>query len=157
MAKFLKYSAELLSNEGKIMRVMNLAALAAVGVCLSGCATIVDGTTQSVSVSTAPAQGANCTLTNSQGTWYLSTPGSTVVHKTKTDLEISCSKEGYGAGHVVAVAHFGGATFGNVIAGGVIGAGIDAASGANYYYDTPIMVPLGAPQTFTQSGGKPVS
>jgi hypothetical protein len=142
------------------MKVMGQAALAALGVALSGCATIVDGTTQSVSISTSPIEGASCTLTNSQGTWYLNSPGSTVVHKTKTDMKIDCTKPGYATGHVVAVAHFGGMTAGNIIAGGIIGVGIDAASGANYYYDSPIVVPMGAPVAVTQTPpaiGKPSS
>lgn len=123
------------------------AAIAALGMALSGCATIVDGTSESVSVSTTPAEGATCTLTNSEGTWYLTTPGSVQVHKTKNDMSVTCNKDGYQPGRQTAVAHFGGATFGNIVAGGIIGAGIDAASGANYSYDTPIIVPLGPPGT----------
>lgn len=127
------------------MKLSAIAAVAALGVALSGCATIVDGTHQSVSVNTTPVQDSQCTLTNSQGTWYLKSPGSVEVHKTKTDLHIACTHEGYQPGDMVAVSKFGGATFGNIIAGGIIGAGVDAASGANYYYDTPITVPPGAP------------
>lgn len=111
---------------------------------LAGCATIIEGTTQSVSVNTTPQDGAKCTLTNSQGTWYITTPGSTTVHKTKNDLTVACTKDGFAGGQTVAQSHFGGATAGNVIAGGVIGIGIDAASGANYYYKSPITVDLGA-------------
>lgn len=125
------------------MKLSAIAAVAAVGVVVSGCATIVEGTTQPVSVSTVPEQGAACTLSNSQGTWYLTSPGSTTVHKTKTDLTIDCTKTGYAPGHLVATSHFGGTTFGNIILGGVVGAGVDAASGANFYYDNPITVPLG--------------
>jgi ABC-type Fe3+-hydroxamate transport system substrate-binding protein len=124
------------------MKYYHLAALAAAAVVLSGCATIVEGTTQSVSVNTSPADGAQCTLVNSQGTWYVTTPGSTTVHKTKTDLDVTCTKPGYQPGHVVATSHFGATTAANVIAGGVIGIGVDAASGANYHYDSPIMVSL---------------
>src|SRR5262249_1604155 len=119
------------------MKLTAVAALAALGAALSGCATIIEGTTQSVSVSTTPEEGAQCTLTNSEGTWYLTSPGSTVVHKTKNDMNISCTKAGYQPGQIVAIAHFGGATAGNIIAGGVIGVAVDAASGANYYYDSP--------------------
>lgn len=125
------------------MKLTAFAATAALGVALSGCATIIDGTTQSVSVNTTPEEGASCTLTNSQGTWYLTSPGSTTVHKTKTDMDVTCTKPGFKPGHVLAVSHFTGKTVGNVIAGGVIGIGIDAASGANYTYDSPINVPLG--------------
>src|SRR6185437_14388472 len=126
---------------------MNLSAVAptaALGVALSGCATIVEGTTQSVSVNSAPVQGAQCSLTNSQGTWYVNTPGSVVVHKTKTDLDITCNKQGYAPGHIVSPSHFAKTTAGNVILGGAVGLGVDAISGANYYYDNPIYIPLGA-------------
>ncbi len=128
------------------MNKTKFAALAAL-VCafgLSGCATIIDGTTQPVSVNTTPQDGAKCTLTNSQGTWYVTSPGSTTVHKTKNDLMVTCAKDGFAGGQVLAKSHFGGATAGNVIAGGVIGIGIDAASGANFYYNSPITVDLGA-------------
>lgn len=131
------------------MKIFAVAAVAALGVAVSGCATIVDGTHQSVSVNTTPVQDSQCTLTNSQGTWYLKSPGSVEVHKTKTDLHIICSHDGYQPGEMVAVSKFGGATFGNIVAGGLIGAGVDAASGANYYYDSPITVPLGSATTAT--------
>jgi hypothetical protein len=129
------------------MKIRTVAAIAALGAALSGCATIVDGSKQSVSVSTSPVQGAACTLKNSEGTWYVTTPGSTTVHKTKNDMSVDCTKDGYAAGHQMAVAHFGGATFGNIVLGGGVGAIVDAASGANYYYDSPLTVPLGEPAT----------
>lgn len=127
------------------MKGLQWAAIAVAGFALSGCATIIQGTTESVSVSSTPEQGAQCTLVNSEGSWFLTTPGSTTVHKTKNDLTIDCTKTGYAPAHTVAVSHFGGTTVGNVIAGGAIGIGIDAASGANFYYDSPITVSLGAP------------
>jgi hypothetical protein len=127
------------------MKIHTIAAIAAMGAALSGCATIVDGSKQSVSVSTTPVQGAACTLHNSEGTWYVTSPGSVEVHKTKNDLDVTCTKDGYPPGKQVATSKFGGATFGNLVAGGIIGAGIDAASGANYYYDNPLTVPLGTP------------
>jgi hypothetical protein len=127
------------------LNVATALAVAFTASCLGGCATIVDGSKQSVSVSTTPVQGASCTLKNSEGSWYITTPGSTTVHKTKNDMSVDCTKDGYGAGHQMAVAHFGGATFGNIVLGGGVGAIVDAASGANYYYDSPIAVPLGEP------------
>ena len=127
------------------MKICSLAAVGAVGLAVSGCATIIEGTTQPVSVSSTPEEGAQCTLANSQGTWYVTTPGSTTVHKTKTDLHVTCTKSGFQPGQVVAVSHFGATTAANVIAGGLVGVGVDAASGANYHYDSPIIVPLGPP------------
>ena len=139
------------------MKPTAIAAVAALGAAVSGCATIIEGTTQSVSVNTTPAQGAQCTLINSQGTWYVNSPGSVTVHKTKTDLDITCLKPGYGPGHLVAKSHFSGTTAGNVIAGGVVGIGVDAASGANFYYDNPIEVPLGPPTGESVSGNDAAS
>ena len=132
------------------MKIQAIAAVAALGAALSGCATIVDGSTQSMSVSTTPVQGAACTLTNTEGTWYLTSPGSVTVHKTKNDLTVSCTKDGFQNGSQVAVSKFGGATFGNIVAGGGIGAIVDAASGANYYYDSPMIIPLGEPKGASQ-------
>ncbi|MFL5239060.1 MAG: hypothetical protein ACJ8EL_15950 [Rhizomicrobium sp.] len=125
------------------MKLSAVAALAALGAAVSGCATIVEGTTQSVSVNTAPIIGAQCTLINSQGSWYTTSPGSVVVQKTKTNLDVTCQKDGYQPGHVVAISHFGKTTAANVIAGGAIGLGVDAMSGADFHYDDPIVVPLG--------------
>jgi hypothetical protein len=126
------------------MKLFAVAAVVALGAVVSGCATVIEGTTQSISVASTPVQGAQCALTNSQGTWYATTPGSVTVHKTKTDLDVTCTKDGYQPGHVVAAARFAKTTAGNLIAGGLVGFGVDAASGANFYYDSPIDVPLGA-------------
>ena len=104
----------------------------------------MDGSSQSVSVSTTPTQGAACTLTNSEGSWYLTSQGSVQVHKTKNDLTVTCTKDGFQPGSQVAVSNFGGATFGNVILGGGVGVIVDAASGADFYYDSPLTVPLGS-------------
>ncbi len=126
------------------MKLSQLGAVLALGVAVSGCATIIQGTTEPVSVSSLPEQGAQCTLKNSEGVWYITTPGSAVVHKTKNDMTVDCTKAGFAPGHLLANSHFGGTTAGNIIAGGVIGMGVDAASGANYYYDSPLTVMLGA-------------
>lgn len=106
---------------------------------LAGCATIVDGTTESLSVNSVPA-GAKCTLTNTEGTWYVTAPGSVTVHKTKNDLKIHCDGDGGAVADMTVPAKFGGTTFANVLAGGVVGLGVDAMSGANYSYNNPITV-----------------
>jgi hypothetical protein len=127
------------------MKLFILAAVAASGLIVSGCATIIQGTTQSVSVATTPESGAQCTLKNSEGSWFVTSPGNATVHKTKNDLTVDCVKAGYTDAHTTAISHFGGTTAGNILAGGIIGIGVDAASGANYHYDSPITVPLGTP------------
>jgi len=124
------------------MKVASLAALAALGTLVSGCASIVEGTTQSVAVTTSPVAGAACVLTSTEGTYYVTTPGNAIVHKTKNDLAIVCKHDGYQDAKTILPSHFNGATVGNVIAGGVIGIGIDAATGANYNYPDSVNVPM---------------
>src|SRR6476646_8876548 len=109
------------------MKLKVIAALAALGAALSGCASIVEGTTQSIAITSPPTDGAKCVMTSSEGTYYVTTPGNATVHKTKNDLDVVCKKDGYKDAHTTIPSHFNGATAGNIIAGGVIGIGIDAA------------------------------
>jgi hypothetical protein len=140
------------------MKLAVMASLAGLGLVLSGCATIVNGTTQSVSILTTPAdaEGAKCELRNSEGAWFVTTPGSAVVHKTKNDLTVTCKKDGFQDATMVVPSKFGGATAGNILAGGIIGVGVDAASGANYSYQNqtilqlvPVPPKAAAPETDT--------
>jgi len=124
------------------MKFGTLAAIAALGAALSGCASIVEGTTQSIAVTTPPADGAKCVLTSSEGTYYVTTPGNVTVHKTKNDLDVNCRRDGFKDAHATIPSHFNGATAGNILAGGVIGIGIDAATGANYNYPTEYAITM---------------
>jgi hypothetical protein len=111
---------------------------------LGGCASIVEGTTETVAVTTPPAEGAKCVLKSSEGTYYVMTPGNALVHKTKNDLNVECDKDGFQHASLKVPAKFGAATLGNVLAGGIIGVGVDAATGANYSYPNAISVPMTA-------------
>jgi len=112
---------------------------------LSACATLVNGTSQTVTVSTTPP-GASCTL-DRVGTRVGAvsiTPGSVRLDKSKNDLSVTCNKEGFQTATVAHAPSFSGATFGNLIAGGVIGVVVDAASGANYSYPDDIRIDMAA-------------
>lgn len=110
---------------------------------LGGCASVVNGVNQSVSVSTPPAKAATCALSNSKGKWFINkTPGSTVVHRAYGPLKIVCKKSGYVSATKKVESHTKGMAFGNVILGGAIGAGVDIADGAAYDYPTNIVVPM---------------
>ena len=124
------------------MKSQMIAAVAALGVALCGCASIVEGTTQSIAVTSPPTDGAKCVLKSSEGTYYVTTPGNATVHKTKNDLDVNCTKDGFKDAHTIIPSHFNGATAGNILAGGVIGLGIDAATGANYNYPTEFAVTM---------------
>lgn len=116
-------------------------AVAALG--LGGCASIVNGTSEVVSVITPPVKDANCELTNSKGSFYVAhTPGTISVHRAYGDMHVKCTKQGYEDGLVVVKSTTKKMAFGNIIFGGVIGAGVDMANGAAYNYPEKIVVPM---------------
>ncbi len=109
---------------------------------LGGCATIIEGTSQPVTVATPGADGANCTLSSPDGTYYLITPGTVTVEKSKHDISVLCKKEGYSDGAATLASNFEGWTLGNIIFGGIIGVGVDAISGALNDYQGSITIPM---------------
>jgi len=114
----------------------------------SGCASIVTGHNQSVSVETRGKQGeavasANCKLTNDKGTWFVTSPGSVSVRRSYADLLVNCEKSEQQPGTASVKSSTKAMAFGNIIFGGVIGAGVDIASGAAYDYPTLITVLMG--------------
>jgi len=112
-------------------------------VLLSACATIVSGTSQAVSVSTTPA-GAACAVDRlgMRIAVVPQTPGAVRVDKSKNDLMVTCSLPGYQTTTVVQPSGFNITTLGNVFVGGLIGIGIDAASGAINQYPSNIRMDL---------------
>ena len=114
-----------------------------------GCATIMEGSSQSVTVTTDPA-GANCTVDRAGQHigQVFPTPGSIHLDKSKNDLSVTCSHDGYQTATVAQSPKFQGTTFGNIVAGGLIGVAIDAASGANFQYPSEVkvlMAPMQSP------------
>jgi uncharacterized protein YceK len=110
---------------------------------LSGCASIVNGTNQSVSVHNGPITGSICTLENNKGRWYIPhTPGSVTVHRSFGDLIVQCRKPGYTLGITHVKSKTKAMAFGNLVFGGAIGAGVDMVDGAAYDYPEDIYVPM---------------
>lgn len=109
---------------------------------LSGCASIVSGTNQPVTVDTPGCAAASCKLTNDKGTWAVTTPGSVVVHRAYGPLTVMCTKEGFPAATTTVASTTKGMAFGNILFGGLIGAGVDAGTGAAYDYPNTILVPM---------------
>lgn len=118
------------------------AALAAGAMSLGGCATITEGKTDAIAVTSIPVDGAKCSLKNGVGEWFVTTPGSAEVHKSKTDLQIDCTHDGYEPAHVTMESHFEGMTAGNLIVGGLVGVAVDASSGAMNHYDKAAQITL---------------
>lgn len=133
----------LLWGRGSPMKVsISIAAVAAAGIAMSGCASIVRGSSQSIAIATPPTTGANCVLSSSQGNWTVVSPGAVTVERSKDDVQIRCTKPGYQDGFATIPSNFEGWTLGNLILGGVIGVGVDAATGAINQYPKAFQVPM---------------
>lgn len=120
---------------------ITIAAIAVSG--LSGCATIVSGTGQSLTVVTEKGiDGANCELTDKKGgKWYVPhTPGTATVRKGDGPMTIVCKKDGFKTSTLMLEESVTGATFGNIILGGGIGILVDAASGAAQQYPDQVVI-----------------
>lgn len=110
----------------KFLRFMNMMMFASLVFILSGCATIVSGTTQKVSVTSQPS-GVKVTA---DGKMTATTPTDFTLER-KSDHTLEFSKEGYKSATVMLKRTMNGMGFGNVLVGGVVGIGVDAISGAN--------------------------
>jgi hypothetical protein len=120
----------------------------------AGCATVTGGTTQKVSVKTKDSAtdvaGANCVLTNSEGSYTVTTPGSVKVHRAKDDLSVKCTKPGEpDATTTVESSMRKGAIAGDVAWLGVLSVvtyGIDRANGSVFAYPDDITVSFANPE-----------
>lgn len=126
-----------------VKQVMVVVSLSLFAVLTSSCASIVNGQNQPVSVSTGQVKGATCALQNNKGKWYVpNTPGSVTVQRSYQDLQVACEKKGYVPADQKIASKTKGMAFGNVLFGGVIGAGVDIADGAAYDYPNEINLNL---------------
>jgi hypothetical protein len=143
------------------MKMKSVALVVAMGltVLTTGCASVTGGTSETVSVKTqkdsVEVTGADCVLTNSKGSYKVTTPGKVDVHPASGDLTVKCTKDG----EQDAVATFQsktrkGTVAGNILMFGVVGylvAGpVDAATGAMFTYPESITMSFGGAATTTQ-------
>lgn len=113
----------------------------------SGCASIVTGQNQPLSVETKNPNGnqvvgAACRCINDKGTYFVNTPGTIVVQRSYGDLLINCTKEQIEPGCAVKSTTKA-MTAGNCLFGGLIGIAVDAGTGAAYDYPSLITVIMG--------------
>ena len=124
------------------MRILGVVALAAA---LGGCASVTRGTTENISIASTPA-GAEATISGLDVPTSCLTPCS-IVAKRNADITVSFAKPGYVPEEVQLTKEVpvtGAAGFaGNVIAGGVVGMGVDAVTGAAQdHKPNPVIVTL---------------
>jgi len=92
---------------------------------LPGCATIVKGTTQSIPVASDPSRADVWVDGNLRGR----TPVDLELKRKRNHL-VTIEKAGHQSKSVPVVKDVGGAVWGNILLGGLIGWGVDATSGA---------------------------
>lgn len=136
---------------------ISVALVASLG--LSACASITGDTVQSVRVETRLADGtevrdADCELFNEYGSFRVKSPGSVMIRRSATDLNISCRKESLPNADGKAVSRANGGMFGNIIFGGGIGAIIDHNKGTAYTYPQWLQMVFGKLISFDRSDDK---
>ncbi len=133
---------------------MKLIALAMLGLAVSGCATVTRGTTNQVTVNSEPAGAEAMTST---GLVCPMTPCTWEISR-KTEFTVTFKKQGYQTQQVpvgTKIAGSGAAGFaGNVLVGGIVGMGVDAATGATLeHFPNPVFVTL--EPVASKAAGKP--
>ncbi len=105
------------------------------------------GDNQPISITTYDkstlVRDAYCTISNDENTWYVNSPGSVTVTRSAEALTVHCDKEGFDPGLVTVESSVKAMAFGNLIFGGIVGAAIDAGTGAAFDYPASIRVQMG--------------
>ncbi len=125
--------------------MMRLALAAAIALPCVGCASVTRGTTENISISSTPA-GAMAELSGLDNPTSCVTP-CVVVAKRSADITVTVTKEGFETQVIPLTKEIpgsGAAGFaGNILAGGLIGMGVDAATGAAQdHKPNPVIVTL---------------
>ena len=121
----------------KKLIVIMTAALAAN---LAGCATVMNGTKTPYTTNTTP-EGATVKFSN--GT-TCNTPCK-LEFRRKDDLRADITMPGYKPTYILIQSKLGGASFGNILLGGGVGAIVDGSNGSsNRLYPNPLIVRLAA-------------
>lgn len=131
--------------------MLRLVLAAAIALPCVGCASVTRGTTENISIASTPA-GATAEITGLEIPTACVTP-CVVQAKRSADITVTINKEGYEPQTIPLtkeVPGSGAAGFaGNLLAGGLIGMGVDAATGAAQdHKPNPVIVtlqPIGPP------------
>ena len=129
------------------MKIHTLASIALLGTALSSCASILDGTSQEITVNTSPSD-ASCVFYREGvaiGT-VPNTPGILNVKRRKYDIEIKCDKPGYiqatYRNHSGTSAMIAGNIAADILLTGGLSSIVDSASGADNRYDPVVNLTL---------------
>ena len=128
------------------MKFNYTAFILAASVLATGCSSLTQSDSQSLSLTTTyqgrPVE-TDCKLTNDRGTWDARSPANVMVRKSNEDLNVVCKRQGLPDGLLKAISRAAGSMFGNIILGGGIGAMIDHSNGRGYDYPVQLPVKMG--------------
>jgi hypothetical protein len=147
------------------MSLFKLSAAMTVAVLATGCASIVNDTTQPIRIDTVKADGtevsgAECKLTNDYGTSVIKSGTQGLARRSSKDLDIVCVDPAQPEAKARAISRANAGLAGNIIFGGGIGAIIDHNKGTAYTYPTWMRIEFGKAVVVDRSDekeGKPVS
>jgi len=126
---------------------------------MTGCASIVSDKTQPIKVEAMTESGeqvtnAQCDLQNDRGAYDVTASKTVFVRKSAGDLTITCTAPDQPQADGKLISRTGGAVFGNILFGGVVGAVIDTASGVAYNYPEWVQLVFGRTLTFDRKNYK---
>lgn len=138
-----------------MVRIRLMAVLAATTLA-TGCASIVNDSSQPIKVDALAADGttvtgADCTLNNDYGQVTTRSGSSVQVHRSSKDLDIICKDVGKKDAVARAISRANAGMAGNIIFGGGIGAIIDHNKGTAYTYPTWVQLQFGKTLVFDRS------
>lgn len=139
--------------------MLRLITLSAVAVLATGCASIVNETTQPVKIETKTASGdtvngADCRISNDYGATSAKSGDTAQVRRSSKDLDITCTSSGQPNAVARAISRANAGLAGNIIFGGGIGAIIDHNKGTAYTYPTWVQLIFGSTLVFDRSDEK---
>jgi hypothetical protein len=122
------------------VKKLNVLMTAALAANLAGCATVMNGTKTPYTTDSQPA-GALVKFSNGTS---CTTPCKPEFRR-KDDLRADISMPGYKPTYILIQSKLGGASFGNILLGGGVGAIVDGSNGSsNRLYPNPLIVKLAA-------------
>jgi hypothetical protein len=118
--------------------------MSAVGVLLwSGCASVLHSDVQHVKV-TAKCNDrvvpAACVAQNAKGVWHFQAPGAIAVRKDVTALQIACKSLFFPEITATVPSRLNLSMAGNLLVGGLVGAGVDVYRGAGFAYNPDVYI-----------------
>jgi hypothetical protein len=136
--------------------MLKSSAIIATSFAFAGCASVVNDSTHPMKVETKTAAGeivagAECKLTNGYGSISVKSGDTTLVRRSNTDMDIVCKHPANPEGNARVISRANAGMFGNVIAGGAIGAIIDHNKGTAYTYPTWVQLVFGRTLVFDRA------